>query len=338
MIKMGKRGTTTDKGIQNVSRNIFHHENAVLGIVLAALIVIMGIITKGATVGRANVTNIALQSAIRGVVSVGQSFVILSAGIDVSVGGIGLFSSILGASLMTSSFMNILGRPIPLLAALPIMVVVGIGWGSINGSLVSRLGMPPLIVTLGMWEITKGMAFQVGGGQSIGFLPDSLLFFGSGKIAGVPVPVVIFIIIAVIGYFILNYTSYGRSVYAVGGNPVSAWLSGINVDNVLFSVYAISGFLAGIASVIITGRVMSASMITLEGLELDTIAATTVGGVSLAGGKGSLIGVILGVFIIGVINNAMSVMGANPSVQGTVKGLIIIIAVAVDHIRRRRNG
>jgi len=187
-----------------------------------------------------------------------------------------------------------------------------------------------------MWEITKGSAFQIGGGQSIGFLPEGLLFFGSGRIAGVPVPVIIFIIVAVVGYLVLNYTTYGRSVYAVGGNPVSAWLSGINVKRILFSVYAISGFLAGLAGVIITGRVMSASMISLQGLEIDSIASATVGGMSLSGGKGSLLGVVFGVLIIGVVNNSMSVLGAGPSVQGIVKGAIILIAVAVDYIRRQK--
>ncbi len=277
-----------------------------------------------------------LQSSIRGVASVGQAFVILSAGIDVSVGGMGLFCTVLGASIMTSSFMNVVGDPVPMIIALPIMVLAGIGWGAVNGTMVSRIGMPPLIVTLGMWEITKGAAFQTGSGQSIGFLPEGLLFFGGGRIAGVPVPVIIFIVVAIIGYWVLSYTTYGRSVYAVGGNPVSAWLSGINVKRILFSVYVISGFLAGLAGVIITGRVMSASMISLQGLEIDSIAAATVGGVSLSGGKGSLFGVVFGVLIIGVVNNSMSILGAGPAVQGIVKGAIILIAVAVDYIRRQR--
>jgi len=128
---------------------------------------------------------------------------------------------------------------------------------------------------------------------------------------------------------------FGRAVYAVGGNPASSWLSGINVRAIKLVVFMISGFMAGIAGVIFTSRVMSASMQSLEGLELDSIAAVCVGGVSLMGGKGNIIGVVLGVLIIGIINNGMSVMGAGPALQGIVKGVIIFIAVATDYLRRR---
>jgi ribose/xylose/arabinose/galactoside ABC-type transport system permease subunit len=195
--------------------------------------------------------------------------------------------------------------------------------------------MPALIVTLAMWEITKGVAFQVSGGYSITQMPEALVWFGSGTIAGVPVPVIAFIAVAVIAYFILSHTPFGRSVYAVGGNPVSAWLSGINVKRIIFSVYVIAGFLAGMAGVIMTARVMSASMRTLQGLELNTIAAVCIGGVSLMGGIGSIIGVVIGILIIGVINNGMSVLGAGPAVQGIVKGVIIFTAVAIDYVRHR---
>jgi ribose/xylose/arabinose/galactoside ABC-type transport system permease subunit len=317
-----------------IARRFIRHENALLFLVLVALIVAMGIVTGGKTVSKANAINILLQSSIRGVASVGVAFVILCAGIDVSIGGIGLFAAVLGASLMTDSFMNIVGTPIPVGLVIPIMLLVGAGWGALNGTAISRIGMPPLIVTLAMWEVTKGLAFQIGGGQSIGGQPDALAFIGSGDLLGIPVPVIIFALTALIAYFVLRYTTFGRSVYAVGGNPTSAWLSGIKVKRIQLLVYVIAGFLAGLAGIIMTGRVMSASMVTLSGLEMDSIAAVTVGGVSLSGGKGNLIGVIIGVLIIGVINNSMSILGAGPSVQGIVKGTIIFSAVAVDYIRR----
>ena len=142
--------------------------------------------------------------------------------------------------------------------------------------------------------------------------------------------------VAVIAYFVLNHTTYGRSIYATGGNPVSAWLSGIKVRNILFSVYVISGFLASLAGVIMTSRVMSASLDSLKGLEMDSIAAVVIGGISLMGGKGTLVGVVLGVLILGVINNGMSVLGADPAFQGIVKGIIIIAAVTIDYVRRGR--
>jgi ribose/xylose/arabinose/galactoside ABC-type transport system permease subunit len=187
-----------------------------------------------------------------------------------------------------------------------------------------------------MWEMAKGAAFRVGQGYSIESLPNSLIFFGSGKVAGIPVPVIILIVLFVIGYFILHYTSFGRSVYATGGNPASAWLSGINVKKIQFLVYVISGLLAGVSGAMISARTMRASMQTLTGLEIDSIAAVTIGGVSLMGGRGTVIGVLIGVFIIGVINNGMSILRTSPELQGVVKGAVIIAAVAADYLRRRR--
>ena len=280
--------------------------------------------------------NVLLQSTIRGVASVGQAFVILTAGIDLSIGGVGLMTGILGASIMTEfPWLNIVGYPFSPYIVIPIMLLVGAAWGALNGSLVSRIGMPPLIATLGMWEICKGVAFHLCKGRDLPGQPLTLLFFGQGRVAGVPVPVIMFIALAVVAYFVLEYTTFGRSVYAVGGNPLSAWLSGIKVKNIQFMVYAISGLLAGLAAVIFTARGMSATMGTLAGLELDTIAAVCIGGVSLFGGRGSLIGVVLGALIIGVINNGLSVLGATISEMCITKGAIIITAVAIDVMRRR---
>ncbi len=326
--------TRSDK-VKKGFKRFFRHESAVLVVVLVALIAGLGAITKGLTSSRANMMNVLLQSAIRGIASVGQSFVILTGGIDLSVGGIGLMVSVLGSMLMTSSWQNLVGNPISVPLGITIMLAVGTGWGALNGLSVSRIGMPALIVTLAMWEITDGIGFQLCDGSAIGQLPSSLEFFGIGRVAGVPVPVITFIIVAVIAYFVLTYSTFGRSTYATGGNPTSAWLSGINVKKILLAVYAISGFLAGLAGSVMTARTMSTSMRTLEGLEMDSIAASCVGGVSLMGGRGSLIGVVLGVIIIGVVNNGMSVMGASPAMVGIVKGAIIFGAVAADYLRRR---
>lgn len=335
MGEIAERPRSTRDRTSDIAKRIFRHENAVLTTVLVAVIGVLSSVTRGLTSSRANMMNVLLQSSIRGIASVGQGFVILTAGIDLSVGGMGLMVSILGSLLMTESWQNIVGYPVAIYIAIPVMLLVGAGWGVINGLSVSRISMPALIVTLAMWQITKGVGFHMSEGRAIGQLPDSLAFLGLGKVAGVPVPVIIFMVTAVVGYFVLHHTTYGRSVYATGGNPVSSWLSGINIRNVLFSVYLISGFLAGLAGTIMTSRTMSTSMRTLEGLELDTIAAVVVGGVSLFGGRGTMIGVVLGVIIIGVINNGMSVMGASPAMVGIVKGIIIYTAVALDYIRRR---
>jgi len=321
----------------DTARRILRHENVTLVIVLIALIAMIAGITRGVSASRTNAVNIVLQSSIRGIASVGQAFVILTAGLDLSVGGIGLLACIIGASMITEApHLNIVGHPVPIAVAVIVMMLVGSAFGLLNGTLVSRVGMPGLIVTLGMWQILKGLGYAVGGGATITYLPEGLLVLGQGRVAGIPVPSIVFIVIAVVGYLILNYTSFGRFVYAVGGNPVSAWLSGINVKKIQLMVYMISGLLAGVAGIATMGRSMHASMRTLMGLEIDTISAVAIGGVSLFGGRGNLIGVVIGVIIIGVINNGMTILGAGPGIGGIVKGVIIIIAVAIDCIRRAR--
>jgi ribose/xylose/arabinose/galactoside ABC-type transport system permease subunit len=322
--------------VRETAKRFFRNENAILVIVLVALVAAMAAITKGLVLSRANVMNILLQSCITGVTSVGQAFVMLTAGIDLSVGGVGLFTSILGGAMMTAVLkQNIVGHVLSPYIAMPVMVLAAAAWGALNGSLVSRVGVPALIVTLGMWQICNGAAFQISQGKYLIQLPDSLNFLGSGSIGGVPVLVTIFVVVVVIAYFVLQHTTFGKSVYAVGSNPVVAYMSGINVRMMLFSVYVISGILAGLAGVMMTARAMSSSMQAFGGLELNTIAAVCVGGFSLAGGKGNIIGMVLGVLIIGVINNGMSVLGATITAQGVVTGAIIITAVAIDYLRRR---
>jgi ribose/xylose/arabinose/galactoside ABC-type transport system permease subunit len=324
-------------GIWGRARSLLRHENSALFIVLLALIFGIGGLTRGGSLSVTNASNVLLQSSIRGVAAIGQAMVILTAGIDVSVGGNALFCSVLGAALMTSGELSIVSNPWPAGLGVLIMLLAGLGWGTVNSALVSRVGIPALISTLGLWQITDGAAFEIIQGRSIGELPGHLAWWGQGTVGVVPVPVIIYIAVAIVAYYVLNYTTYGRSIYATGGNPVSAWLSGINIKRVLFSVYAIAGFLAGLAAFIQLGRVMSASMMGLEGLELDSIAAVTIGGVSLFGGRGNLIGVIIGTLIIGVVNNGLSVLKAGPAAIRIVKGAIIILAVAIDTVRRRRS-
>jgi ribose/xylose/arabinose/galactoside ABC-type transport system permease subunit len=235
----------------------------------------------------------------------------------------------LGAYSMT-------GQPAVPVWVLPTVLLIAASVGTFNGGLVSRVGVPALIVTLAMWRIAQGISYAICHGLTIGNLPDGINFIGSGYIASVPVPVVIFILVIVVAYFVLNHTNFGRQVYAVGGNRVSAWLSGINVKNIELSVYIISGFLAGVAGLVTMARVMSASMVTTTGLELDSITAVVIGGVSLMGGKGSIIGVVIGSLILGVIRNGMNIFAIDPAYQDMVKGGIILGAVVADYTRRRR--
>lgn len=321
---------------KEIGKRILGHENAFLVIILVVMIVVIGALTKGVTTSRANISNIWLQSSIRGIASTGQLFVILTAGIDVSVGGIALVSAILGASFLTSTAEhNILGAPLAIVGTIPLVLLIGVGIGLFNGALVSRVKMPALIVTLAVWQISQGLGYVICRGITVRHLPEEVHVFGAGAVAGVPVPVITFVAIAVVSYLILNYTTFGRSIYAVGGNPVSAFLSGVNVSRVKLAVYAISGCLAALAGFITMSRVMSAGMGTIIGLELDSIAAVCIGGTSLMGGRGNVIGMVIGVLILGVISNGLNVIAVDPAYQMITRGAIILVAVAADYIRRR---
>jgi ribose/xylose/arabinose/galactoside ABC-type transport system permease subunit len=330
------RESSARQTARNVIRGITRHENFALGIILAVIAIVLAVITGGRSIAPGNVRNVIVQSSTRGIASIGQAFAILGGNFDLSVGGIALLATVLSASMMTNlPEYNILGSPVPMAVAIPIMLLAGLGVGTLNGLSVSRIKMPPLIVTLAMWQMTKGIAYQICKGYTIIELPQSLAF-GQSYLAGVPVPVIFFVAVVAIGYFVLHYTTFGRSVYASGGNPVSAWLSGVKVHNVTLYTYMISGFLAALAGLITMSRTMCGTMMSMSGLELDTIAAVCIGGVSLMGGRGTLTGVVIGVLIIGTINNGMTVIGLNPAFQDLVRGGVIFAAVAVDYTRRSR--
>jgi ribose/xylose/arabinose/galactoside ABC-type transport system permease subunit len=273
-----------------------------------------------------------------GIASVGQAFVILSGGIDISLYGIAVLAATVGATSMTArtELNNLGGYQAPVLVGLLMMLVVGILLGAINGLVVSRWRVPALIATLGMSKIGYGAAQQVGHGATIVGLPESLRALGQGKVAGIGIPVIAMFVAFAVGFYVLKYTRFGRHVYAVGGDPASARLSGVNVKRVQTLVFIISGLMAALGAAFLVSRSMMASGRTGEGLELDTITAVAIGGVSIYGGRGSIIGVLFGVLIVSVLNTGLSTMGAGPDVLNTVKGGVIIAAVAADAIRRRR--
>jgi ribose/xylose/arabinose/galactoside ABC-type transport system permease subunit len=326
----------SSSALRKYSSTIFRNENFALGVILGVLIGVFGVMTRGLSLGRGNILNIMLQSSMTGVVSVGQALVILTAGIDVSVGGMSTLVACMGGALMTT-MPGFLG-PIPVGAGLILMLLFGAGLGAINGLFVSRLRLAPLIVTLATWQITRGAASVVSKEESM-HLPDALAFVAHSSIGGVPIAAFIFVTAIALGYFVLSHTIFGNSVYAVGGSEAGAWLSGIKTRNIVLWVYVISGFCAAIAAIVQVSRVMSASPVLwgITGLELsiDSIAAVVIGGVSLFGGKGNIIGVLLGVLIIGVLNNGMNLAGLNIFTQYLLKGGVILAAVGVDAWRRR---
>lgn len=271
----------------------------------------------------ANIIDILRQISVIGILAVGQTIVIVTAGIDLSVGSILALSAV-----MAASFAHPGGYPF----IVPVFVGLGAGLacGALNGLLVAKSKLAPFIVTLGMMTAARGMALVYTSGRPVFNLTDAYDTIGTGYFIGIPLPVVIFLFVVLFGMFILHYTRFGRYVYAVGGNELAAKVSGIRTDRILIAVYVLQGVLAGVAGIVLSSRVMSASPALGQGYELDAIAAAVIGGTSLMGGVGTISGTVVGALIIGVMNNGLDMLNVSSYWQQIVKGAIIILAVLLD--------
>ena len=271
-----------------------------------------------------NLFNILRQVSISALIAFGMTFVILTGGIDLSVGSTLALTGAVAATLLAAGT-----DPILAMAA-----AIGLGFilGAINGLIITKGKVAPFIATLATMTIYRGLTLVYTDGRPISGLGDSLAFqlFGKGYFLGIPVPVVTMILAFVLLYFILHKTTFGRRVYAVGGNEEASKLSGINPDRVKIAVYAITGMLAAISALIITSRLNSAQPTAGESYELDAIAAVVLGGTSLTGGKGWIFGTLVGALIIGVLNNGMTLIGVSSFFQQVVKGIVILLAVLMD--------
>ena len=274
-----------------------------------------------------NISNILLQTSINGILAMGMTLVILTGGIDLSVGSVLAFSSIVAATFVTGD------NPHSPVVALLVGVVTGGLLGLINGWIIAYLKIPPFVATLGMLSVARGLTYAYTGGMPVPNLSESFLNLGEGSLLGVPVPVLIFLLIFGILWVVLNHTTYGRSVYAVGGNAKSARTAGISTNPAIASVYVIAGLLAGLGGLILTARTSSALPQAGVSYELDAIAAVVIGGTSLSGGVGSIAGTLLGALIIGTINNGLDLLGVSSAYQQIVKGCIIVVAVLLDYSR-----
>lgn len=260
-------------------------------------------------------------------IAIGMTFVILIGGIDLSVGSITALTGMLVAILMKTYNWNVA-------LAVTVSMLAACGMGLINGALIAGLNLPPFIMTLGMMEIARGLSYSVTAGQPIYTLPEGFLAI-SGRINNIPlVAILIMLILFLIAFYVLRYTRFGRYVYAVGGNESCAKLSGINVKAVKVAVYTISGFCCGVAAMLLTSRLDSAVPTNAEGYEMNAIAAAVIGGVSMSGGEGSLVGTIIGAFMIGVIANGMNLLVIPTGPQRVVTGAIIVLAVILDVVRK----
>ena len=284
-------------------------------VIFIVLFVVMSIFAPNFFTGN-NMVNILRQVSISGICAVGMTFVMLTGGIDLSVG------AILGVSGVLTAMMMLKG--IPSLLASIIALALGVVIGGITGAIIHYIEIPPMIATLGTMTSLRGVAYLITGGTPVFGFDESYSKIGQGHVGVIPIPVIILAIVYVIGIFVLSKTKFSRYVYGIGGNQEVARLSGIKVARVKIAVYAISGFCSALAGLVMLGRVNSGQPRAGESYEMDVITAVVLGGVSLNGGVGNLSHVIFGVLIIGVLTNGMTMMAVDDYWQRVVKGLILL--------------
>jgi ribose/xylose/arabinose/galactoside ABC-type transport system permease subunit len=270
-----------------------------------------------------NIENILQQISVNGIIAIGMTLVIITAGIDLSVGSVLALSAVVATSFAHADTHFLL---VPILLG----VLTGLAAGTVNGILIAKNRLAPFIVTLGMMTVARGLALVYTSGRPVINLSDSYDEIGSGSLGPIHISTIIFFVAALLGIFVLHYTRFGRYVYAVGGNELAAKVSGVNTDRVLIGVYALAGALAGLGGIVDSSRVMAGSPSTGLGYELDAIAAVVIGGTSLSGGVGSIAGTLVGVLIIGVMNNGLDLLNVSSYWQEIVKGVIIVLAVLLD--------
>ena len=295
-------------------------------IAFIAVIVILSIICPSFLTWK-NLLNIVRKSSIHGVMAIGMTFVILTAGIDLSVGSVLALTGVLCASFEHA------GLPIVVI----VIVTLGIGAfiGSVNGLIITKGKVTPFVVTLGMMSVARGLAHIYTDGQPISGFGSNFRYIGGGDFFYVPVPIIIFVFTLLIAAVILRDTRLGRYIYAIGGNEEAVRLSGINVDRFKIAVYAISGLTAALGAVILTSRLNAGESIAGVGYELDVIASVVIGGTSLMGGRGSVWGTFVGALLIGVIDNGMNLLLIPAYWQLVVKGSIIVGAALLDRLREK---
>jgi len=300
-----------------------------LWIALAALIAVSSFVSPH-FLNSVNLLNVLRQVALYGILGVGMTFVILTRGIDLSVGSIVAFSGVLGATLMERGF------PIP--ATVACSLAAGTLMGVVNGLGVAYWRIPAFIMTLGSMVMIRGFGLMLADGGTVnpGKAADNFFWLGGGYLAGIPTPIYVFSLVCLIAYSVLAHTTFGRAIFAVGSNDEAARLSGIDVPLTTFAVYAICGFLAALSGLIFLSRLSVGDPNSGLGLELEAITIAVIGGTSLFGGEGGVAGTIGGAMVLAVIANVLNLAGVSPFSQQVVKGAIIILAVMLETARKRR--
>lgn len=277
-----------------------------------------------------NLSSVVRQTAVINTMALGMTLIIIAGGIDLSVGAILAMSGLLGTMAMEA------GAPIP--AGIAIGLVTGLFWGCVNGLLTIRLNINPFIVTLGTLGIVRGLTLIISNGLPVHRIPQQFAFLGEGNLLGVPFVLWILVVCALATHLILEHTRLGRYAFAIGSNTDAAFYTGISVAFHTTAVYAISGLLCGLAGMIEASRLMTGQPTAGQGYELQVIAAVVIGGGSLRGGEGSVVGTLIGAFIMGLLSNGSDLLGISPYLQQAIIGSVIILAVSVDELRKRRLG
>lgn len=307
--------------------------NSVVGILIALGALCLDLsIASPVFLTTSNFLNVFQQISINFVIAVGMTLVIISGGIDLSVGSNVAFTALVMGLMMKAN--------VPVIVSVLVCIIMAGLIGLVNGALISYLNLPPFIATLGTMSIVRGAAYTVTSGQPIYNFPKSFTAI-AGRISlgeGFSIPLytlLIMIVVILIGWYVLRYTRVGRFTYAVGGNENCAKLSGINIQMVKCFVYMFSGLCCGVAALLLSSRLDSALPTNADGQEMDAIAAVVIGGTSMSGGEGSMIGTLIGILIIGIIANGLNLLGVAQGPQKMVKGLIIVVAVIIDVVRRK---
>jgi len=307
----------------------FVKENMGILIGLLVLCVVIAIVNP-AFLSSNNLMNVLRQTSTNLYLALAMTMIIILGGIDLSVGSIMAVTGVV-------TTMSIAVLEMPVAVAVGLGVLVGLLFGAVNGYVAATTIIPPFIITLATMNIARGAAYVLTDGQPVRVMSDSFNFIGSGYIGGfLPTPVLYLIIFLIICYLIMNKTKLGRYIYAVGGNPEAAKFSGINIKKVKFFAYTFSGFMAAVAGIVLASRMFSGQPTAGNAAELDAIAAVVLGGTSMSGGIGKIGGTVIGALIIGVLSNGLNLMGVSSFWQYIVKGIVILVAVYADVIKRRK--
>lgn len=321
-----RQGVKNSAGFKAVQHILKVKEMGILGPLI--IICIIAEVSNPVFLGPSNIIDLLRSISFTCIVAVGATFILIGGGLDLSVGSvIGLSGMIVGGCLVAG---------IPIIPSILISLFVGAVIGFINGFIVVKFHIPPMIVTLGMMYIARGIVYVISKGRSFSPFPDAFNQLGQGTLLGVPYSVYIAFVVLLIGYFLLNHTTFGRSIYAVGGNEEAARVSGINIGKVKILTYCITSFLCGMTGILMAARLSSAQANAGTGWEMTIIAAVIIGGTSMFGGSGSVIGSLIGASIMTVLTNAMVLMNVSIYWQNIVVGAIIIFAVGVDTYRRNK--